>query len=197
MAANGAVAAFGSGGVFDCHLFLAVDSFGPDDVLLVAGMHVVTAQARDRSFLTGMQVVEIAIAIAESGFVGLFIRYQRLVMTLKTKLLGKHTKLVLVVGAVWSMAAEAIVILNRWMHALLFQMAFMALITDLGGLVLDAVQAVVLLMVLLADAVAGRTLLISQTAMDKRGFKLAGMTPVAGFSAYRINSPLGFSSCGV
>ena len=192
MAADRTVATLGGSSVGNRHRLFAIDPFRTDQVFLGAGMNIMAAQTGDGVLFTGMQIMEIAGPVAEAVLAGFLLRYQRLVMTLETQLIHRKTELILEVGGMRSMAAETVILLDRTMDTLLAGLVFMALVTDLGTLVLDPVQAVVTLMVASACAVAGGTLLISQSAVNKGSGHFAAVTPVAGLPANRINSSLGF-----
>jgi len=193
VAADRTVSAFGSGCVGDRYRFLAICSFGTHQMELGTGMHIMATQAGNCVLFPGMQIMKIAGPVAETVLHGLFLRYQRQVVTLETKLLHRKAELELEIGRMGSMAAKAVVFHDRRMHAFLGGLVIVTFITDLGALVLDRIQAVIALMVASGGVVAGSALLIGQPAVNKGGGYFAGVALVAGFSAYRINSSFGFS----
>ena len=142
---------------------------------------------------SGVQIMEIAGSVTEAVLCCILLRHQRHVMALEAKLVHRNAELVLEVGGVLGVAAEAIVFLDRAMDTLLAGLVVVTLVTDLGTLVLNPVQTVITLMVAGGSAVAGGTLSISQSAMDERSGHLAAVTLVAGLTANCINSALGFS----
>ena len=197
MAADRTVPPLGSGRVGNRHRLLAVGSLGTHQMGLGTGVHIMAAQAGDGVLFTGMQIVEIAGSVTEAVLLRFLLRHQGAVMTRKTELLHRSTKLELEIGGVRCMAAETIVFLDRRVHTRLFGLVIVALVTDLGTLVLDPEQAVIDLMVARCDTVTGGTLLVSQTAVNEGGGHFAGVALVAGFPAYGINSSFGFGSRNV
>lgn len=179
------------------HIFLAVHPFRPHQVALAAGVNIMTGEAGDSIFLTGMQEVQVTRTVAEAVLGGLLLGNQRHVMAFKTEFLHRHAKLILVISGMGCMAAEAVILHNRWMHAFLGGFIIMTLVADLGTLVLDRIQAVIHLVVAVADGMTRSALLIGKAAMNKRGLYFAGVTTIARLSADRIDSTFRFSSHNV
>ena len=197
MAADRTVSTFRSSCVGNRHRFLAIGSFGTHQMELVAGMHIMATQTRDGVFFTRMQIMKIAGAITEAVLVGFLLRHQRAIMTFETELILWKTELIFEVGDMRCVAAETIVFLDRRVNTLLAGLVIVALVADLGTLVLNPIQAGIALMVAPGNAVAGGALFISQPAVNKRGFHFAAVALGAEFSAYGINSSFGFSSRNV
>jgi hypothetical protein len=137
--------------------------------------------------------VEVAGPVTETILICLFIGNQGFVMTLEAELVDRKAELILEVGNMGGMATQAVVFLNRTMNTLLCGLVLMTLVTDLGTLVFDPVQAMVALMVTCSSTVAGSALFISQPAVDEGCSHLATVTLVAGLTACGINSTFGFS----
>src|SRR5512133_1618841 len=172
------------------HRFLAIHTFRTDQMQLVTGMHIMTGQAGDSSFFTGMQVVQIVNAITEGILLCFLIRYQRLVMAFETHLLYRGSQLEFKVRDMWSMAPKAVIFHDRRMDAFFAGLVFVTLITHFGTLVLDAIDTMVGLMIAPGYGVTGGTLFTSQPAVNEWSGDFAAVTFCAELSTYGINGAL-------
>jgi hypothetical protein len=82
-------------------------------------MHIVAAQTGNGVLFTGMQIMKIAGSVTEAVPIRFFLCNKRPVMTLKTELFYRKTKLKFEIRCVRSMASKAVIFLDRRVHALL------------------------------------------------------------------------------
>lgn len=197
MAAGCAIAALARFLHRQSDIFLAVLTFGTNQLGLLAGMNIMAGKAGNGILFSGMQKVKIGGAVTETGgLLCILLQNKCLIMAAVAEPWSAFTQLELVVCRMGCVAAEAAVLLNRSMDGLLAALVVMALVTELAALVLDSVEGGILLVVTTGCIVAGGALLAGHGTVHEGSRYFALMTLVAGFAADGINGS-GLCRCSV
>lgn len=152
-------------------------------------MGLVTGKAGELAF-PGMQIVEIAVAIAKAGHLGrILLIHQRALVAFEAEPAQGNFQKVAMRRSMRCMAAKTFVSDDRLMHTLLCCLVVVTFITEPGRPVLYRAEASICLMIAVGKLVTRSTTVSLQGTMETGSAHFTQVTTVAGLAAEKIDRP--------